>query len=379
MSDDQLVPQDSQTEQQASGIGRRVFLTAASAAVAAARGLRADDLGEGYNPVRYPDYRLVEHDERFAKLKLGNTPVQRLYSSPNMLWAEGPAWNGSGKYLVWSDIPSNVQHRWLEEDGHVSVMRNPANNSNGNTFDMQGRQISFEHLTRSVARYEHDGTRTVLASSFNGKSLNAPNDGVVHPETGDVWFSDPGYGGLMDYEGALADTGSVQPYQKEAVYRWEASTGKLFQVTDEINKPNGLCFSPDYTKLYVADTGASHYPDADKNIKGWDVKDAKSLTSGRQFASMNLEMSDGTVKAGFADGIRADVHGNIWASAGWVGEGYDGVHIFGVEDGARIGQILLPEICSNVCFGGTKRNRLFMTGSQSLYAVYVNTRGAHFC
>ncbi len=241
-----------------SGFGRRVFFTAAAAAVAAARGLKAEDHGEGYTPVRYPDYRLVEHDERFAKLKLGNTPVQRLYSSPNMMWAEGPAWNGSGRYLVWSDIPNNVQHRWLEEDGHVSVIRNPANNSNGNTFDMHGRQISFEHLTRSVARYEHDGTRTVLASSYNGKSLNAPNDGVVHPETGDVWFSDPGYGGLMDYEGALADTGSVQPYQKEAVYRWEASTGKLFQVTDEINKPNGLCFSPDYSKLYVADTGASH-------------------------------------------------------------------------------------------------------------------------
>lgn len=360
-------------------VARRGFLTAAAAAVTAAQAVAQDEYAPDAAPVRYPDYRLVELDKRFAKLKLGNTPVQRLYHSPEMLWAEGPAWNGSGKYLVWSDIPNNLQHRWLEEDGHVSVIRNPANNSNGNTFDMHGRQISFEHLTRSVARYEHDGTRTVLASTWNGKSLNAPNDGVVHPETGDIWFSDPGYGALMDYEGALADTGSVQPYQKEALYRWEASTGKLFQVADDIFKPNGVCFSPDYKKLYAADTGASHYPDAPKNIRVWDVVDGKKLANGREFASMNLEMSDGATKAGFADGIRADIHGNIWASAGWVGDGYDGVHIFGAEDGARIGQILLPEICSNVCFGGTKRNRLFMTGSTSLYAVYVNTRGAHFC
>jgi gluconolactonase len=183
----------------------------------------------------------------------------------------------------------------------------------------------------------------------------------------------------MDYEGTLADTGSVQPYQKEALYRWEASTGKLFQVADDIFKPNGVCFSPDYKKLYAADTGSSHYPDAPKNIRVWDVVDGKKLANGREFASMNLEMADGSTKAGFADGIRADIHGNIWASAGWVGDGYDGVHVFAAEDGARIGQILLPEICSNVCFGGTKRNRLFMTGSTSLYAVYVNTRGAHFC
>ncbi|HCP11834.1 MAG TPA: gluconolactonase, partial [Planctomycetaceae bacterium] len=172
---------------------------------------------------------------------------------------------------------------------------------------------------------------------------------------------------------------SVQPYQKESIYRWEASTGKLYRVADDINKPNGVCFSPDYKKLYAADTGASHYPDAQKNIRVWDVVDGKKLANGREFASMNLEMADGSVKAGFADGIRADIHGNIWASAGWVGAGYDGVHVFAGDDGARIGQILLPEICSNVCFGGTKRNRLFMTGSQSLYAVYVNVRGAHFC
>lgn len=361
----------------ATDVNRRHFLMAAFAAAGAAGVAKANDeaYGPGAAPVRYPDHRLVTLDPRFDQLKLGNTPIQRLYHSGNMLWAEGPAWNGSGRYLVWSDIPNNVQHRWLEEDGHVSTLRNPSNNSNGNTFDYHGRQISCEHLTRSVVRYEHDGTRTVLASTWNGKSLNAPNDAVVHPN-GDIWFTDPGYGGLMDYEGRLAETGSVQPYQKEAIYRIEAATGNLFQVADDIFKPNGLCFSPDYKKLYVADTGASHYKDASKEIRVWDVQDEKGLKNGRRFASMDLELN-GEVVAGMADGIRCDVRGNIWSSAGWVGQGYDGVHVFAGEDGQRIGQILLPEICSNVCFGGTKRNRLFMTGSQSLYAVYVNVRGAH--
>jgi gluconolactonase len=215
----------------------------------------------------------------------------------------------------------------------------------------------------------------VLAESYNGKSLNAPNDAVVHPNTGDIWFTDPGYGALMNYEGQRADTGSPQPYQKEAVYRIDAESGKLNQVTDEIYKPNGLCFSPDYKLLYVADTGASHYPEAERVIRVWDVQDEKSLANGRDFASMEMEL-DGKKVGGMADGIRADVDGNVWASAGWVGDGYDGVHIF-APDGTRIGQIHLPEICSNVCFGGTKRNRLFMTASTSVYAVYVETRGAH--
>jgi gluconolactonase len=315
-------------------------------------------------------------DERFARYKLGNSPILRLFHSKKMLWAEGPAWNGSGRYLVWSDIPNNVQYRWIEDDGHVSIMRHPSNNSNGNTFDFRGRQISFEHLTRSVVRYEYDGTRVVLADKFNGKSLNAPNDGAVHPN-GDIWFTDPGYGGVISYEGRRANTGSPQPYQKEAIYRIEASTGKLFQMADDIFKPNGLCFSPDYKKLYVADTGASHYGDAPRNIKVWDIlEDGAKLSNGREFASMMLDMN-GTMKGGFADGIRADEDGNVWASAGWVGDGYDGVHIFEPDGGQRIGQIILPEICSNVCFGGSKRNRLFMTGSSSLYAVYVETRGAH--
>jgi len=211
----------------------------------------------------------------------------------------------------------------------------------------------------------------------------------VHPN-GDIWFTDPGYGAVMNYEGRRAKTGSPQPYQKEAVYRIDAKTGKLFKLTDEIFKPNGLCFSPDYKKVYVADTGASHYPKAPKNIKVWDVVGEKSVRNGREFASMPMDVRGlpdprklngyklGMREiGGFADGIRCDVDGNVWASAGWVGDGYDGVHIFAAEDGKRIGQILLPEICGNVCFGGPKRNRLFMTASTSLYAVYVETKGAH--
>jgi len=293
----------------------------------------------------------------------------RLYRGT--LWAEGPAWNGVGRYLLWSDIPNNEQLRWIEEDGHVARrFRSPSGNSNGNTFDFQGRQIACEHGNRRVVRYEYDGGITVLADSFDGKSLNAPNDAVVHPEDGSIWFTDPGYGGLMDYEGHRVDTGSVQPFQKEAVYRIDGQGGKLQKVADEPFKPNGLCFSPDYKRLYVADTGASHYPDAKNIIWGYDVDGAK-LHKAQTFADMEM---DG--KSGFADGIRADEDGNIWSSAGWVGDGYDGVHIF-APNGDRIGQIRLPEICSNVCFGGSKRNRLFITGSQSLYAVFVETRGAH--
>ena len=290
--------------------GRRAFLAASTLAVTGAAAALGRDFSPGGAPVRYPDPDIVELDKRFAKYKLGNTPIQRLHTG--MLWAEGPAWNAVGRYLLWSDIPNDVQLRWLDEDGHVSTFRQPAGNSNGNTFDFQGRQIACEHGNRRVVRYDHDGRSTVLASKWQGKPLNAPNDAVVHPIDGAIWFTDPGYGSLMNYEG---NKGTLEI--KEAIYRIDATTLKLEKVTDEIFKPNGLCFSPDYKRLYVADTGASHYPDAPRNIKVWDVVDGKKLAGGREFASMKLDPFE---KVGFADGIRADVDGNIWASAGWVGD-----------------------------------------------------------
>tara|TARA_Y100000815_G_scaffold235139_1_gene227619 strand:+ start:297 stop:1115 length:819 start_codon:yes stop_codon:yes gene_type:complete len=269
------------------------------------------------------------------------------------MWAEGPAWNGVGRYLVWSDIPNDRQLRWIEDDGRVSEFRSPAGNSNGNTFDFQGRQISCEHGNRRIVRYEYDGTVTVLADSYDGRSLNSPNDAVVHPD-GSVWFTDPPYGIRGNYEGNRAE--QEQPL---SVYRVDSVNLSINRVTDDIDAPNGLCFSPDYSLLYVANTGAG------QDIKVWDVNGTR-LQNGRVFAEL-VDPTNGNRTS--ADGIRCDIDGNVWAGA------RPGVQIV-APDGVTIGVIRLPEVCANVCFGGSKRNRLFMTASQSLYSVYVGVRGA---
>ena len=340
---------------------RRFFLKAAALAPAAiahtASGQTQRDWS-GQQPVRYPDPDVIALDERFRKYAIGSAAIQRLWTGAR--WAEGPAWSAAGRYLVWSDIPNNRQMRWLEEDGHTSAFRTPSEYSNGNTFDFEGRQISCQHGLRRVVRYEHDGSVTVIAEKWQGKPLNSPNDVVVHPD-GAVWFTDPPYGILGNYEGFQA-----KAELKEAVYRVDPKTGKMEKVSDELDKPNGLCFSPDYKKLYICDSGSP------RDIQVFDVADGQTLRAKRQFTNMIMPGKG----AGLADGIRADADGNIWAGAGWAGAGYDGVHVFSPA-GERIGMILLPEICANLCFGGARRNRLFMAASQSLYALYVGTRGAH--
>ncbi len=308
--------------------------------------------------VRYPDPAVEVLDDRFSKYRIGNAVVERLFTGCR--WAEGPVWFGDARCLIWSDIPNNRMLRWTEENQEVSVYRSPSRHSNGNTRDRQGRLVTCEHTGRRVSRTEHDGSITVLMDSFEGKRLNSPNDVVVHSD-GSVWFTDPGYGIMLNYEGEVAE--AELPTR---VYRLDPETGEATIVADDFLRPNGLCFSPDENLLYIVDTGRSHDPDGPSHIRVFDVTAENRLENGRVFVDMN---------PGMADGIRCDEDGNLWAAAGWAGAGFDGAHCY-APDGTRIGQIHLPEICANLCFGGAGKNRLFMAGSQSLYAVYVETTGA---
>jgi gluconolactonase len=291
-------------------------------------------------------------DPRFNKLLTGHGRVERLWTGAR--WAEGPAWFAAGRYLVFSDIPNNRIMRFDETDSSMSVFRQPSNNTNGNTTDRQGRLISCEHQTRRVSRTEHDGSITVLASHFNGKRFNSPND-VVEKSDGSIWFTDPSYGILTDYEGDKTEP----ELDRCDVYRIDPS-GTITIVADDFLKPNGLAFSPDEKILYIADTGASHAAGGPKNIRQFSVNaDGKTLGKSKLFADCT---------SGFFDGFRIDQDGRIWTSA------FDGVHCY-LPDGNLIGKILIPEIVGNVCFGGAKRNRLFICGTTSLYSAYLAVNG----
>jgi gluconolactonase len=339
---------------------RRTFLNVATAATAAMALEPMSFAGspDSKAPTRYPDAAIERVDPRFAKCLVGDAAVERVYTGCR--WAEGPVWFGDGRYLLWSDIPNNRILRWLEDTGEVSVFRQPSNYSNGNTRDRQGRLVTCEHDSRRVTRTEYDGAITVLADRFQSKPLNAPNDLAAHSD-GAVWFTDPGYGILSNYEGHKA------PFELPTnVYRIDPKSGILTVVAGDMEKPNGICFSPDEKRLYVVDTGASHHPGYPHHIRLYDVVDGTHLANGRVFVD--------TGKA-TADGIRCDTDGNLWAGMGWGDPSFDGVSVF-APDGTLLGRIHLPETCANLCFGGTKRNRLFMAASQSLYALYVEAQGA---
>ena len=295
---------------------------------------------------------ITAHDPRFERLVIGHAKLERLWTGCR--WAEGPAYFPAGRYLVWSDIPNDRLMRFDETDGSVSVFRQPSRNANGNTRDRDGRLVTCEHLSRSVTRTEHDGSVTVVADRFEGKRLNSPNDVVVASD-GSIWFTDPTYGIDGDYEGDAAPSETGGSF----VYRVDPATGAVEAMVRDRVQPNGLAFSPDERDLYVVDTGASHRPGLPVTIHAYPVaEDRRSLGAPRLFA---------TCPDGFFDGFRFDRDGNLWTSAGRAVFCY-------APDGAHIGTIEIGEIVANVCFGGQKRNRLYICGQTSLYSLFLNTR-----
>ncbi len=296
------------------------------------------------------DY-LVYEDRRFYDLTIPIARLERLYDQCR--WAEGPVWFDDGGYLVWSDIPNRRMLRWVADSG-VSIFRADSNFANGNTRDRQGRLVTCEHGGRRVTRTEPDGSISVIADSHDGRKLNSPNDVVVKSD-GSIWFTDPSYGIMSDYEGFKAEQEQDGCY----VYRVDPDSGDIAVVADDFVKPNGLAFSVDESKLYIADSGVSHDPDGPHHIREFDVVDGTRLSNSRVFA---------TIEPGLPDGFRLDVDGNIWTST------HDGVHCY-APDGTRLGKILIPEMVANLTFGGPKRNRLFITATTSLYAVFVATNG----
>ncbi len=346
--------------------------------------------GRGAQPNIYPDPDIIVADDAFKQYLLGITPVHRIWTG--FLWAEGPAWSSEGQYLVFSDVQANTQYRFLWDDRRVTTFRKPSFNSNGNSFDFQGRQLSTEDFHRRVVRWEHDGTMTVIADSFEGKPLNSPNDLVPHPD-GSIWFTDPPYGdslseghpddaggptnpqGVLNPRIGAPDAGVIGGRKRELptnTYRWDPS-GRLDVVVpgDQVPDPNGICFSPDYKTLYLISTGKGPGDTGDGGkgvIYAFDVQGEK-LANQRMFTDMTV---DG-VHCG-PDGMRADVAGNLWCSSN-APLGYAGVLVFSPQ-GKLLGRIRLPEVAANVAFGGPKRNHLMICASQSLYMLQVQTQGA---
>jgi len=303
---------------------------------------------------RYPDPSIRALDPSFRRYHLPLSSVERLWTGSR--WGEGPVWLGDQRVLLWSDIPNNRVLRWEEETGNVSVFRKPSNNSNGHTRDRQGRIVACEHQGRRVIRYEYDGAITVLADSYKGKRLNSPNDVVVKSD-GSIWFTDPPFGIGGWYEGEKHEPELPHTH----VYRVDGQTGEITLVSDDIDHPNGLAFSPDESILYIVESRSEP-----RNILAFDVKGAK-LAKRRVF----IRCEPGETP----DGFRVDIEGNLWCGWGMGGPGLDGIKVFNAA-GAPIGFIDLPERCANVCFGGRHRNRLFMAAAHSLYSLYVGTQGA---
>ena len=311
---------------------------------------------------RLPDPRIEVLDERFLALRLMSGTVERLASG--FYWAEGPVWFGDGRYLLFSDIPTNRILRWDDCSGQLSEFRHPSQHANGLARDRHGRLLACEHGTRRVTRTEYDGSLTVLADRFEGRRLNSPND-IVCASDGSIWFTDPPFGILGWWEGEPAEP--ELPFQ--GVYRIDPASGELQCVLRDLAGPNGLAFSPDERTLYVVESRARPH----RLIWAYDVQPAGSLGNKRLYASAQ--------GPGAYDGIAVDTLGNVWCGLGSDGSlgtdpnGLDGVRVYDPQ-GVALAHIHLPERCANLCFGGPKRNRLFMAASHSLYALHLNVRGA---